>query len=426
MENSDFEQYPIILNFKDKSFEREFSIFYELETRLFIRVGIILSLISWVTHTVLIYFFVSQHFSLLAPVILGCTLPFIFIVYATYKDTFVGHYQWMAAFANCVAGILMIFWIPYVGGKYSDHFILIGLIAVMFVGFYILRLRMIHSFIASLVFMTIFQGYLIFISELNLAQIMFLSYVTWTMEGFACFGGYVQESTNRRLYIQQITIKKQQEKIQLEHERAENLLLNILPSSIAERLKFGETVIADKFENISVLFADIVGFTRLSEKLSPEKLVQLLNKIFSIFDSLTEKYGLEKIKTIGDAYMVAGGLPIPQDNHGEAIADFALEMQQELACFNEKTSQAFDIRVGIHVGSAVAGVIGTKKFVYDIWGDTINTASRMESHGIPGQIHVSEQTFELLRDKYFFVERGIIDVKSKGKMRTFLLKRKKV
>ena len=173
-----------------------------------------------------------------------------------------------------------------------------------------------------------------------------------------------------------------------------------------------------------MLFADIVDFTVLSEKLPPGDLVTLLNDIFSIFDELAHQYQLEKIKTIGDAYMVAGGIPEPQDNHLETIADFALEMQQQLAEFNSEYKENFKLRVGIHTGPAVAGVIGVKKFVYDIWGDTVNTASRMESHGIVGEIQVSESTYIPLRDKYIFKERGIIDIKGKGKMSTYFLQGK--
>ncbi len=243
--------------------------------------------------------------------------------------------------------------------------------------------------------------------------------------GSAVFAGYIQESINRQLFVQRKIIKKQQKGIQLEHERAEELLLNILPQPIAQRLKKDKSLIADKFEGASVLFTDIVGFRALSKNLEAAEIVQMLNDIFSIFDDLVEKYGLEKIKTIGDAYMVAGGLPEPQDNHAEAIADFALEMQEKAVLFNAEQNRSFDIRIGIHTGKAVAGVIGKKKFIYDIWGDTVNTASRMESHGISGEIQVTEQTYNLLKDQYSFVERGEIEIKGKGLMKTYFLKERK-
>jgi class 3 adenylate cyclase len=211
-------------------------------------------------------------------------------------------------------------------------------------------------------------------------------------------------------------------KIVAERERAERLLLNILPASIAQRLGHNQDTIADSFEEATVLFADIVNFTNLSSQISPTELVSLLNEIFSRFDRLLERYGLEKIKTIGDSYMVVGGLPLIRPDHAEAVAEFALEMQQQIQEFNVERGQEFSMRIGINTGPVVAGVIGLKKFIYDLWGDTVNTASRMESHGIPGAIQVSFATYERLKDKYLFEERGTIDVKGKGEMNTYLLK----
>lgn len=223
-----------------------------------------------------------------------------------------------------------------------------------------------------------------------------------------------------------ITERKQAEDaLREEQEKSEKLLLNILPKAIAERLKQNETTIAEYFPEVTVLFADIVGFTALSAVMNPIDLVELLNKIFSRFDVLCDRHGLEKIKTIGDAYMVVGGLPYPRADHAEAIAQMALDMQTEIARFNTNNRKYFSIRVGIHSGPVVAGVIGIKKFIYDLWGDTVNIASRMESHGLSWRIQVSETTYKLLEHKYLFQERGIIDVKGKGGMRTYLLVGKK-
>ncbi|MEG3842560.1 adenylate/guanylate cyclase domain-containing protein [Microcoleus sp. herbarium14] len=223
-----------------------------------------------------------------------------------------------------------------------------------------------------------------------------------------------------------ITERKQAEDaLREEQEKSEKLLLNILPKAIAERLKQNETTIAEYFPEVTVLFADIVGFTHLATVMNPIDLVELLNKIFSKFDLLCDRHGLEKIKTIGDAYMVVGGLPDPRADHAEAIAQMALDMQTEIARFNAQNKKYFSIRVGIHSGPVVAGVIGIKKFIYDLWGDTVNIASRMESHGLSWRIQVSETTYKLLEHKYLFQERGIIDVKGKGGMRTYLLIGKK-
>lgn len=211
-----------------------------------------------------------------------------------------------------------------------------------------------------------------------------------------------------------------------EREKSERLLLNILPSPIAHRLKQEESSIADSFPEVTVLFADIVGFTKLSARITPHELVNLLNHIFSMFDKLAEIHQLEKIKTIGDAYMVAAGIPDHRADHAEAIADMAIDMLQALKQFNKETGQDFTIRIGVNTGPVIAGVIGTKKFIYDLWGDTVNIASRMESQGIPGYIQVTESTYKLLKEKYSFRERGLVNIKGKGNMLTYLLMNKKL
>jgi adenylate cyclase len=206
-----------------------------------------------------------------------------------------------------------------------------------------------------------------------------------------------------------------------EQERSERLLLNVLPAPIAARLKQGEGVIADAFPEVTVLFADLVDFTRRSQRIGPAQVVATLNELFSAFDELAQRHGLEKIKTIGDAYMVAGGLPNPRPDHAQAIAEMALAMQAEVTRRTDPSGQPLAVRIGIDTGPVEAGVIGTAKFSYDLWGDTVNTASRMESHGIAGCIQVTERTYQRLRDGYRFQRRGPIPVRGKGEMVTFLL-----
>jgi class 3 adenylate cyclase len=203
-----------------------------------------------------------------------------------------------------------------------------------------------------------------------------------------------------------------------EEERSERLLLNVLPAPIAERLKQGEGVIADAFPEVTVLFADLVDFTRRSQQVSPAQVVATLNELFSAFDRLAQRHGLEKIKTIGDAYMVAGGLPNPRPDHAQAVAEMALAMQEEVAGRADPGGQPLQVRIGIDTGPVEAGVIGTSKFSYDLWGDTVNTASRMESHGVAGCIQVTARTYQRLRDRYRFQRRGPIPVRGKGEMVT--------
>lgn len=224
------------------------------------------------------------------------------------------------------------------------------------------------------------------------------------------------------VFLHDITSRKGTElALRKEKEKTENLLLNIFPQPIVEKLKREPGIIAQRYEEATILFADLVNFTQLASEISPKELVLLLNKIFCHFDDLTDKYNLEKIKTIGDAYMVAGGLPEPQEDHGDAIAQMALDMRQSLQEFNIAQGMELSLSIGIHSGPVVAGVISRKKFSYDLWGDTVNLASRMQSHCLAGKIQVTEATYKLLQDKFVFEERGMIEVKGKGKMKTYLL-----
>lgn len=203
----------------------------------------------------------------------------------------------------------------------------------------------------------------------------------------------------------------------------QRLLLNILPAPIAEKLKRQEGIIAERYDDVSVLFADIVDFTPLSAEVPPVELLGLLNRIFSGFDALAERHSLEKIKTIGDAYMVAGGLPVPRQHHLEAMAEMAMSMQEEIRSI-ASAGKPLTLRIGLHVGRVIAGVIGIRKFTYDVWGDTVNTASRLESHGMPGQIHVSDAVRLRLDGRYVFEPRGPTKLKGRGVVDTFFLKKR--
>ncbi|MBD2175819.1 transporter substrate-binding protein [Pseudanabaena sp. FACHB-1998] len=229
---------------------------------------------------------------------------------------------------------------------------------------------------------------------------------------FLSYEGIVQDITER---------KHSEQALKAEQEKSENLLLNILPKAIVHQLKLGNNAIASRSDNVTILFADIVDFTSLSTQVSPSELVKMLNEIFSSFDLLADRLGLEKIKTIGDAYMVVGGLPTYRPDHAEAIAEMALAMQSEITKFKRGDDTTFRLRIGINTGAVVAGVIGIRKFIYDLWGDAVNIASRMESHGLAGGIQVTESTYELLKDKYSFWHRGKIFIKGRGEMDTYML-----
>lgn len=205
------------------------------------------------------------------------------------------------------------------------------------------------------------------------------------------------------------------------YAQSESLLRNILPAPIADRLKEHPGAIADSFPSASILFADIVEFSMLAERLPPQALVNMLNGLFEAFDELAEKHQVEKIKTVGDAYMVASGVPQPRPDHATAIALFALDARKAVTNYNAVHGTNLQLRIGIHTGPVTAGVIGKLRFLYDLWGDAVNTAARMESHGLPGAIQVSDTTYAELRDNFLFDDRGLIDVKGKGMMHTWWL-----
>jgi class 3 adenylate cyclase len=242
----------------------------------------------------------------------------------------------------------------------------------------------------------------------------------------------IQAEQSREIELASTALQEKNLIIEQAQAISQQLLLNILPESTAARLMAGEQLIADRFDSVTVMFADLVGFTTLSASIAPEELVGLLDTIFSMFDTISEECGLEKIKTIGDCYMVVGGLPEPLPNHTERVMRAAIAMQTALQQISRDVSLNIQMRVGIHIGSVVAGVIGKKRFAYDLWGDTVNIASRMESHGEAGRIHVSEEVFHLLTLQeapphlasgvLSFEERGIINIKGKGVMKTYFLK----
>jgi class 3 adenylate cyclase len=217
------------------------------------------------------------------------------------------------------------------------------------------------------------------------------------------------------------TVDRAEAALEAEYAKSEALLHNIMPPAVAERLKKNPEVIADSHKPVTILFADIVGFTEMSSRSSPEALVKLLNNVFRRFDALVDAAEIEKIKTIGDAYMVVAGLPHARDDHAQAIARLALAMVAAIDDVARETGEPLQIRVGIHSGAVVAGVIGQLKFAYDIWGDTVNVAARMESHGVPGRVQISADTAEFLEGKFDLQPRGEIEVKGKGMMTAYFL-----
>jgi class 3 adenylate cyclase len=347
-------------------------------------------------------------------VILGAILA------STWHPAFVRAQPWiLAAGAILLVGtILAMLTLGYETGIPSYPWI--G--ATIIVTFALFRIRFLIALVATLMMLAAYVIRILsgtYPSEDPFAAGLFLA---------ACFvigalAGWTIESYAREGFLARKRLEEEQ-------ARSERLLLNVLPESIAKRLKMDPAPIADRFPEASILFADVVHFTELSKRMQPEALVGLLNRLFTGFDLIVEKHGLEKIKTIGDGYMAVSGVPEPCGDHLERIADAALEMRQVTvtrgnprgASDADMNGPALALRIGIDTGPVVAGVIGEKKFSYDLWGDPVTMASRMESHGVAGEIQVTEAVWERLRDRYALVPRGLVLIKGRGEARTFFLR----
>jgi class 3 adenylate cyclase len=324
----------------------------------------------------------------------------------------------ISAFSNAFIGGSLVF-ILFFAVRRPD-LATMTMIACAFVAFGILRM---HPGVALLSVLPYFL-----LTEITLALYSpATDFVPYSCAALVTLGSglivaWTLDRTLRESYRKQRVIESQQKTIERERDRADDLLYNVLPATIAERLKKDPARIAEHFNEVTVLFGDIAGFTPISAEMSPQDLVAALDEVFTVFDDIAQRYGLEKIKTIGDAYMAVGGVPTPREDHAQAVARMALEMRDVVAQRSFFGARQLRMRIGIHTGPAVAGVIGRKKFVYDLWGDTVNTASRMESHGAPGEILVTDATRAALGEGWVLEERAVSEIKGKGPMRTWWLK----
>lgn len=351
----------------------------------------------------------------------GIVVPVGSLVFAF---TFARAYQRWHPVAMLVFGLALnavVMWIGAIAPP-AGYFIYNGY-AVLFVtlGPFIARMNVITQIVYTAFSLVLFAAISRVISHPDM--IIALSTAA-TLAAMGVIGALLArqlEMQSRMMFLQRKTIRTQLEEIDLERAKSESLLLNILPVTVAARLKADGGAIADAFGDVTVLFADIVGFTRMAERLAPVEVVRRLSELFSAFDDLAEQLGVEKIKTIGDAYMAASGLSFGASRGAHAMAEMALGMLARVKELGGRYEDPISIRIGLNSGPVVAGVIGKKKFIYDVWGDAVNTASRMESHGTPGRVHVTQATRQRLEDEYEFEERGSIEVKGKGPMQTHFL-----
>jgi len=289
-----------------------------------------------------------------------------------------------------------------------------GLNLAIIWAFLFVDLQFLYALAVSLFLIMAYNGVALSIRPTPLHIILSNNFFLLGTFAMSAFAGYTIKRQFRVNYCQSRLIE-------YERQRSENLLLNILPVEIIDQLKGGNHIIASSFEAVTVMFADIADFTPLSAQITPIELVDLLNEIFSYFDGLATKYDLEKIKTVGDAYMVAGGVPRQHANHAPAVAHMALEICKYVCHHPALENRGINFRIGIHSGPVVAGVIGHSKFQYDMWGDVVNTASRMQTHGEAGKIQITKATYDFLKDDFVCERRGMIDVRGKGPMETWFL-----
>ncbi|MEM8639196.1 MAG: adenylate/guanylate cyclase domain-containing protein [Cyanobacteria bacterium P01_G01_bin.54] len=408
------EQNLITLSFADRPLEQKYLSQYHQAILKQTRIALLVGAALYTLFSVLDAWIAPEQQQALALIRFGFAVPWLLLVFSlSFRSGFPRNLQkWLISAAG-VAG-LGVAAIVGVTDSMASAWFAISLTLVIIWSFTLSGLRFFNACLVCLPLVVLNDLVSWCLAHPPLPLFINNNFQILSALVISMFAGYTIESYARRDFLNTRTIEAER----LANER---LLLNILPAAIAQRLKQQEVTIADRFETIPILFADLVGFTPLSAQLNPIQLVELLNRLFSAFDALTDRYGLEKIKTIGDAYMVVGGVPNSHPDPVGAIADLALAMRTEVQRLAQGGSSPLTLRIGIHTGTVVAGVIGKKKFSYDIWGDAVNTASRMESHGQPNRIHITAATAAQLQSRYDCQYRGQIEIKGKGLMETYWL-----
>jgi class 3 adenylate cyclase len=413
--------------FLDPALERAFvKENFALGIQKYVRFSVTVSLVAFLSYGVHDYLVIPEvHRTAWAIRFLGFGPIAALLVLFVFKNTSVAwHQPAMLVFGLAVNAVVI--WIGAISP--TAGFFLYTAYAIVFVtvGPFLARMNMKTQIVYTLLTLLLYDVFDAFVAHAAPMVHLSINVATVTLGSVGALAARELDLQNRLAFLQRRIIREQMAALDAERGRSETLLLNVLPRRIAERLKNEPgVVIADRFAGATVLFSDIVGFTQMSTRLSAEEIVKRLDEIFTRFDDIADQLGLEKIKTIGDAYMVCGGIPTARGDHAEAICEMALRMRDCVDALAVELGGDFQVRIGVHTGPVVAGVIGKKKFIYDVWGDTVNTASRMESHGVANQIHVSDATYAATKDVFEFESRGTIPVKGKGGMHTYLLLRRR-
>src|SRR5215207_3208452 len=406
--------------------ETQFLEDYQVNTVATTRLALVLGLILYSLFGILDIYAIPISKNIVWIIRFGIVAPiFVIALIATYSIHFQKHIQALMAFVVAVSGLGIVAMISITReAEFGNRFYFTGLILISMWAYSLTRLRFWYAVLANLVIMV---GYEFASIEMKRLLETETGIVIFTMHNFfflganviGMFASYYLERYTRRDFLQKYTIQAQR-------DRADKLLYNVLPERIAERLKESDVTIAEEFSSATVLFADIVNFTPISARFGPLEVVEMLNDLFSQFDELVDKYGVEKIQVAGDGYMVAAGVPTPRPDHAMVMAQLALDMLDCVKTGNFLGGKhPIEIRIGLNSGSLIAGVIGRKKYFYALWGDMVNTASRMESHGSSGKIQITRDTYELVKDDFDCVYIGKIPIKGKGNMDVWHLKSRK-
>lgn len=413
-QHDDYRYNRLTLWFKDKRLENAFRAAHTKKTLIQVRTALVIAASMYSLFAVLDVLMLPNDTSHALVVRFGFAVPaFVIGFFLSFSTVVRKKLQVMVATIIFVAGLGIVF-ITLIYDETMSDLYLAGTLLPLFWAFLFSGLRIVAATIVTASLVAAYEVMILFFSNYSTSAFISYNFYLFSCTLIGMLGGYNIERHYRLDYINNRIINSKR-------RENEKLLLNILPQAIADELKRKPGTIANRFDKITILFADIVDFTLMSSRRSAVEIVEILNEVFSLFDNITERYGLEKIKTIGDSYMVAGGLKHTNHDAVVDVAEFALCIQDELQKYNERTQSNIKLRIGIHTGPAVAGVIGVKKFIYDIWGDSVNIASRMESTGLPGEIQVSDATYQLLKNSFIFRDRGMIAIKGKGDMRAYIL-----
>ena len=408
---------PLTLRFRDPGLEHEFQSEMAATNGPQARVGAAVAIGLWLAAALIIPAVIEVDRTVVLVICVGMAAVNLVGVIASRWATTLDRQQVIGFALNGLAGLAVLTLIAVSGT--TDRYAAPALLLIAIFAFVVIRLQFVFALVAAGTYLV---GYVIVVATGptgGTALDIFLVAAA-ILAGLAAT--YLLERGARDVFAQRRLIEQQAAELAEAHATSERLLLNVLPGSVAERLKAGETTIADAYDDATVLFADLVGFTPLASSLSPADTVGLLDRLFSAFDQLAERHGLEKIKTIGDAYMVVGGVPEVCADHPARVVAMGLDMLEAAASLARELDRPLDLRVGVHTGPVVAGVIGTTKFIYDLWGDTVNVASRLESHGVAGAVQMSEDTW--LRSGGVTAERrGPIELKGRGTVVAYVARR---